>query len=283
MAHAAVTDEEKLGLSPEEVAALEGDLDEITPDLNDDDDPDDDPDVIKDDEGKQKDPDPGIATDDKPKDAEPIQSDDFQPIFKADPVEGFDEKVKGLKDLRATTLQDFKDGEIDITEYHEALNQINDDIRELNAQQDRYQLSEDQSKQAGEQRWQWEQDRFFGIKENAAYQTDKILGVAFDAAVKDLANDSANEGKKMSWFLEEADRVVRERFIVPGKKPLPKKDVRKPDYSKIPPNLGDLPSADLNDVGRDDEFARLDKLGGMELESALAKMSPDQAKRYLEG
>ena len=42
-----------------------------------------------------------------------------------------------------------------------------------------------------------------------------------------------------------------------------------------------MPSAALPDTGDPDEFSRLDRLGGMELEAALARLSQAEADRYL--
>ncbi len=153
-------------------------------------------------------------------------------------------------------------------------------------------MAREQTEQTAAQRWQWEQDRFFSIEANKVYLGDPMISSAFNTAVKSLAADDSNNDKPMAWFLEEADRMTRERFNVPeskedgdgkgGEKRNGKRGGKKADRSKIPPNLGDLPAADVAETGGD-EFSRLDGLEGMELEQALAKMSPSEQERYLKG
>jgi len=48
-----------------------------------------------------------------------------------------------------------------------------------------------------------------------------------------------------------------------------------------PPTLAGLPSATLPETGDPDEFSRLDRLSGMDLEEALSRLSEAEADRYL--
>jgi len=140
-----------------------------------------------------------------------------------------------------------------------------------------------QNAEARTQRWEYEQERFFGQAANEMYK-DPVMFAALNAQVKALGQDAANVKQKPHWFLEEADRLVRDRFAIGAKTPTGEKPGGKkptaPDLSKLPKTLANIPAAELPDTGNA-EFAHLDKLDGMDLEMALAKLSPEQEERYL--
>ena len=103
---------------------------------------------------------------------------------------------------------------------------------------------------------------------------------ALDSQVKILANDAANNRRPASWFLEEADRLVRSRFNVAGEQKPKTPGNRQPDLSVVPKTLSNLPAADLSETDSG-EFAYLEKLDGIALEAALRKLTPEQEQRYL--
>ncbi len=236
------------------------------------------------------------ATDDDPDavakaaaEADSPVSEEFNPRIEVEAVEDYDGKMTAFDEQKAGLLNQFNDGDIDMSEYQEQRDVIEKDIRKLERDNDRAINAAEQNSNSNLQRWQWEQDRFFGDEANKIYKDNTMLASAFDTRVKELAADENNGNRSMQWFLEEADRNVR--AVMLGKSaPVvvddkDKNNGKRPaaDLSKIPPNLGDVPAADLNEAGDDAEFAFLDKLDGMEFEAALAKMSQAQADRYLKG
>lgn len=288
-------DEEELeGLSEEERAALEDEEDTSVDDLEDDDPDDDLEDDQDDDPEEDQDDDDADADNDQDADdeevTEPTPQSEFTPQYKADPVENFDARMKELTDRKRDLRNQYQDGDLGLDEYEEQRDAVEEEALKLREANLKYEMSQEQTAQTAAQRWQWEQDRFFGVGANKVYLNDPMIGSAFDAAVKSLAAGDVNNDKSMSWFLEEADRMTRERFNVPGEKdderdskPSVKVNRRKKsDRSKIPPNLGDLPAADVPETGGD-EFSKLDGLEGMALEQALAKMSQSEQERYLKG
>jgi len=298
MSNKEIHDDELEGLSDEERAALEEEEDETLvdseeeEDLDDEDededeegDPEEDPEEL--DNEEDDDPDTAPAPVDK-KDSEPEDDEGFTPQYQAEPVEGYDYKMKDIADRKKELRQQYKDGDLDLDEYEDQRDAIEDEALQLREANLKATMSAEQSQQAGAQRWQWEQDRFFRVEKNKIYQDDPLIGSAFDTAVRSLGNDEKNSNRPMSWFLEEADRMIRERFTIPAGKDTDKdkgkqNKRRHSDKRKIPPNLGDLPAADIAETGGSDEFAKLEKLDGMELEKALSKMSDAEQERYLKG
>lgn len=296
MSNAAVHDDELEGLSEEERLALEEEeydddnLDDDDDLDGDDDDQDDDlDDDLDDDDDGDDDLNDDLDDDDLDDESgDPEEAPEFQPQITAEPVESYDERMKEISDKIADLDNQFEDGDIDMREYRAETRKLDSEATDLKLQQRDYENAVKNNENSAVQRWQWEQDRFFGQSANQIYKDNTLLGTAFDTAVKQLAQDDANEGKPMAWFLEEADRQVRELFTAPGKgeggeKKGGKGQKRGGKRDKIPPNLGDMSGAEQPDVGGSDEFAKLDKLEGLELEQALARLSPADQDRYLRG
>lgn len=270
-----ISEADLAGLSDEEREALDGsdDRDEkalLQAILNDDDE--------DDDEGEEEDDgdevqnaapnasDPGIKQDLSP----------FHPVYQANPVPDYAERMALIESAHKEIATGYENGDFDLDEYQTRQRKLMELEWQLREAKLKESLAAEQRQQGMAQRWQWEQDRFFGMANNKAYRADPVIGQAFSTAVQLLAADGANDDKPMGWFLEEADRITRARFRV---NPEP---VAKPSKSRaaIPPTLGGLPAAAIPDMGGD-EFANLDRLEGMDLERALARLSDAEADRYL--
>lgn len=204
---------------------------------------------------------------------------DFVPRQSVDAVENFEAKMVEIKEAKAELREQLNNGDIDLDQYEAKKDEIADVETALRIKQAAAENAARQNEHLDAERWKWEQEQFFGDKRNAMYK-DKIVMAALNAAVIDLANDPKHANQKGTFFLNEADKIVRERFNMgnPQSKDGGKQE-RRPDLSKIPKTLSNLPAAasDNDDGG---EFAHLDKLSGMDLERALAKLSPEQAERY---
>ncbi len=293
-----IQDEELEGLSDEERAALEDDDDEseilgkIAGDNagdsgDEDDDGEDDGEDAGATAGNQS-ADAGAAADAEGADdaaGEPASaavSDEFRPEFKAAAPEGLAERLTALDQQESAIEKAFDDGEIDRDEMRKQLKAVASERTDLKIAESQAKWAEDQNADTRAQRWQWEQERFF-VQEKAAIYKDPIILAALDASVKQLAADPVNAKKPAAFFLDEADRQVRKRFNM-GDAPLKtiKTGDRQPDLSKVPKTLAQLPAAEMAETGSE-EFAYLDKLDGIALETALRKLSPEQEARYLGG
>lgn len=209
----------------------------------------------------------------------------FVPTYRAEPVENYVEKIAALD-------QKFEDGDIKLKDY-------NQERDELVRAQTKAEISAEQNEQVEKQLWQREISDF--IDDNQEYK-GKMRHAALDIAVKDLAGKPENADKSGRWFLREAHKMVQAELGGAGKpdpkvedpKPNDKADdkdkganankdkpaSRKPDLSLVPNTLSNVPAADSSEAAGG-EFAYLDKLEGIELERALARLPKEKQDRYL--
>jgi len=305
-------DEDLAGLSDEEIAALEDDDDEseilkniagddgdnedddLSSDDSEDDDPADDDAGDGTDAGANDDQAAAGAVDDADPDkaaapaaeAAPVITEEFQPEFKAAVPDDIAAKLTDIDDRTKALMTKFKDGDIELPDFMEQKAELDNEKLQLSIAARQAEWAQQQNTDSREQRWKWEQERFFSQDKASIYKDDKdpIALAALNATVKQLASDPANNRRPPGWFLEEADRRVRERFNLGGATKAapdtPKKPASEPDLSKVPKTLANLPAADISETGSD-EFAYLEKLDGIELEQALRKLTPEQEARYL--
>ena len=272
------TDLEMAGLSDEERAALEDDETAedraLLHDLIDDEDDADDP------EADAAEPaDEPEAVQDPPEPVPPSR--EFQAQYQAPAVPDYAERMAQLAQAQQELAKSYEDGDLDLPEYQTKLRALSEAEWGLREAQLKATLAEEQRGQALAQRWQWEQEHFFAQGANRAYREDPMIGQAFSTAVQVLAADAGNDNKPMSWFLEEADRMTRQRFVVSAAAP---SKAQRPTRARpaVPPTLGHLPAAQAPETGGD-EFGYLDKLSGMALERALSKLSQADEQRWLMG
>lgn len=196
-------------------------------------------------------------------------------------VEDFDKKLEDIKNDKVALRAKFDEGDMNLAEYEDAREALNDKAYDLKTQQSTALNNAEANKQAGIQRWEVEQEVFFNQDANSIY-ADKYIGAAFNQAVIDLANDPKNANWSGPKFLAEADKLVRKSFnlTAPAKEEaVAKPTIRKPNLTAVPKSLANLPNAET-DTTKGGEFAHLDKLEGLELEQALAKLTDAQQQRY---
>lgn len=207
-------------------------------------------------------------------------TDEFRPELKADRPEGLDEKLNDLETQTKDLLTKFKEGDIDMPEFMAQKEAIDAEKLKLTMADAQAKWAESQNIDTRDQRWKWEQERFFA-QDKASIYKDPIILAALDASVKKISADPANAKKPAGFFLEEADRQIRNLFNAAGETGKEKSAPnRQPDLSKVPKTLAQLPAAEMAETG-DVEFAYLDKLDGIALEQALRKLTPEQEARYL--
>lgn len=206
----------------------------------------------------------------------------FKFVYNAELPENYEDAVKNLQAQKKELRSKFTDGELDLEEYEEARDKVEQEERVLNEARLKVDLAAEQKRQEQEQRWVWEQENFFSKKANQAYLADPILSNALDFKIKELANNPDNSSKSMKWVLDEADRQVRLRLQVPGGDKNKAVASASRNYSP-PPNIGDMPTADINDTADSSPFAHIDRLKGLAREAALAKLTDEEVDRYLQG
>lgn len=262
-----------------------------------------------DDKGEKKagDKDAGAAADAETEDEE-ADDDEPQPFFprySAPAVEKYEEKITALDTRQTEAEAKFKAGDLELDGLLAEQRKIEGDRRTLNEAKLKYDISVEQNAQSDAQSWQFEITRFMhGVKQadGVDYKANRTLNAALDQAVKDLANAKDKDGKLVNddkpgrWFLREAHKQVM-KDIGRGKAgaaggdaaetPEEKKakakaavDARKTDPKKLPKTLAKVPAADAEDTEGDPKFAHLEGLDGLDLEDAVARMTPAQQDEW---
>jgi len=168
----------------------------------------------------------------------------------------------------------FEDGEITTEEYSEQQSQIITDRAEANV-----------ARKVNDAQWSRDVKRF--LRDNEQYKSP-ILYNALQAALEVVNKDTTSQDLDGDQLLEKAHRLVNKEF---GQKPpaantartrpLPKPgEAEAKAIRSAPKTLADVPAADDAATGSD-KYVHLDRLGGIELEQALAKMSEQDADAYL--
>jgi hypothetical protein len=192
----------------------------------------------------------------------------------------YDKADKRLEEIEAK----FEEGELSAAERREQTRQVererDAEIRKLSAAS--------QNAEIEGQRWQAEQAVFF--RANGTYLKNAMLYNALNAEVVRLAGAPEAAGKSGMEILYAAKAVVDAavRAITGAATPTtpqPKKDATPSKPRASMPDvktLADVPAAAAPEVGQD-RFAHLDKLVGLELEAAIARMSEPDKAAYLAG
>ena len=176
------------------------------------------------------------------------------------------EHMERLKAQRAAIEEAYDSGESELTwaEYRAELRRIAD--AELTASSDlaEARLIHRSANEAAAKEWQRQINEQRGEAKRLGLDMDKDPELArqWDRAVKFLGADPENANRDMKWFLEEGLKMVAVRH---GK--------LKPAHDPFLP---------ARDMGRAvDVPGGIDGLKGMDLERALARMTPEQADAWL--
>lgn len=297
-------------LSDEELAAIRGDdlsdeerdlLQSVAGDGDDGDDDDEDDDEPADEDGD--DDGDGATDDDQDGDSDPATvaaadagSADAQPKASArqSPASyeaaglpaDFQEQISATHDAQRDLLQKFQDGELEVSEYAAELSKITEQRDALVAARIKAEISQEMAEQASAREWQQAVHRFVDLvakDEQVDYRTDAARARDLDTFVKVLANDPENAQQSSDWFLQEAHKLVNARrggtVTATKDDPRPRPAPRKPDLKAVPKTLAHVPGSDgPGDVS--DEFGNVDALEGLDLEVAIAMMTPAQREKY---
>lgn len=208
---------------------------------------------------------------------------EFVPAFAVPAVADFEGKMAALAAREVVLREQLAAGDLDIAAYDAEKTAIIEGRADLRSEQRFASFAAEQNEQNQKARWQWEQSRFFEQDSSTVYK-DPILFAALDASIKALAHQPENANKSSSWFLTQADSAVRKLFGGLGAPAQAPAAPAKPPPSllqNIPTTLAAVPAAALPETGGGDEFAKLERLSGMDLERQLARMAPDEVTRYL--
>lgn len=284
---ATLTDEEREAitvgeLSPEEQDALKAVASGA------DDDEDDDADEDDGGEGeKGAAPVEGKAADEGAADDEGEADDDEAPAatgYVAKLPDDYANTVSALKQEAEDLARQFKDGDIDLDEFQRRQAEIAERRDELVVARAKAEIASEMTEQSAAQSWQNTIRDFMRETAKAGdidYRKDAEKMADLDNFVKVLASKPEHEDKSGEWFLREAHKRVLALHGVAAKPAAdkPATQSRKQDRSAIPANLSQVPGGDgPGDLAG--EFADIESLDGIELERAIAKMTPAQRERF---
>lgn len=275
---------EGLGLSEEEIAAMEDELSEgelaqaaaeaAAKDEPEDEDDLDDADDAEDDAGEPE----AAKVDDAPeapvKAVEKVAEPQEREVPASTPS-----KLDALTAELAEVKQKFDDGDLSIDEYIEERDRVSRAIvkAELKAE-----LASDEVAKT----WERSQKDFLG--QNAYLRDNDVIYDAFAMQVNKLLADPKSASMSDDALLAAAKQKVDAAFGVKPSEPSGKKDespVRDAkreaaDRSKAPKTLRDIPAAAVADDVDQSPYAYLDRLKGDDLEAALMKLSDDEQRRW---
>lgn len=195
-----------------------------------------------------------------------------------------DKVQNGLTELEA----EWDDGEVDKEEYHRRREELRTQEKALDRQYTKAEIAADFRQSQAKQQWASDVESFF--RENPQFRptgdspedNDNPLYDAMDAQVIKIAK--ANPSMSGREVLEKALSRFPEHLRNPDgekKAKAEKKGGRKIQRRQVPPTLKDVPSSQMADTKGESRFAHLDKLDGIELEKAMAKMSEAELKAYM--
>lgn len=231
---------------------------------------------------------------------DPVEEDDatdtgvtFTPQTPADA----DKTREALTARKDEAFQKLMDGEIEPAEYQKVEKEVSGELEKLLQASitDNVTSTIEQSNKA--KAWAAEVDTLVKTakSEGLDYKGDDKLLTEFNRLVRVFGAEATEAGmsddglKASKWALKQAHETMQRRHSKApaagdGKDPAGDGKERgkprgKPDLSGIPPSLGKAPiAADANIA---DEFAHLEGLTGAALEKAVARLTPEQADRYL--
>lgn len=196
------------------------------------------------------------------------------------------------------------DGELTTAEALAAKDEINAKLMAANIELSRAIDRNELRRDTNVQRWNAAQDRFLNTPENKTlYEDDPAAYAMLNMFVQQIGAKPENVSRGFMSVLIEADKLARTRLNLPvervevkapvakapapspapapGPAPKPPKPAaRIPDTSKVPPNVGLVPQADV--ANDDSPYAKLDRLEGKEFEAALARLTPQARKAYID-
>ncbi|MDQ0135695.1 hypothetical protein J2T08_003616 [Neorhizobium galegae] len=205
-----------------------------------------------------------------------------------------DEKLQAIDSKREEIAKRFDEGELTAEELRAQLKPLDTEYRTIERQQIKAEVARETALET------WHDDVSSFIGQHQQYKSP-VLASMLDAEVRKLQVEAVNPLNPK--LLEKAHANIAEQvkaaFGIETPNPKPAPDPGKKTGGKaadaaakpaakarpdLPPNLGNVPAADITDADDGGEFAHLDRLAAKDsvsFERELAKMSPDARDRYL--
>jgi hypothetical protein len=203
------------------------------------------------------------------------------------------QRIADLDAVQVDLDKKYDDEDLDAKEYLAQSRLITQEQGDLTADVREAQFAANATKSFAATDWQRSVNDF--VSTNDEFQTGIMQG-ALNAALNELYADNKNIGSSHNWYLQTAANAVRDQ-ITPAQAAADNPSDKDPNKTavaaakaaankaadakgKLPKTLADVSVSD--DAGTSkDKFADIDGMSGIELEAALANMTPDQEQEYL--
>lgn len=210
------------------------------------------------------------------------------PILVAQAPEDAEAKLKEIKDSKAALRQKYDDGEITFAEFQEQNEAFDEQRLEIRLAVETAQTAQKMELQRQQNQWTADCDAFMAqYKDIYAGEANTAVFADLDAAIKTIAVMPSSANLTGPQLLDRAHRAVMAARGTPvvaetkaEPKPAPRKEIPKPT---LPPDLGAMPAATGNDPG-EGKWASLDRLQDSNpeaYEAALAKLPEAERDAYL--
>ena len=272
------------GLTDEERAALEEDLDEG------------DEDETSIDDGADSDADAGddaaagetvaAAADDTVQaaaDAAEPAAATSSPILVVDAPTDADAKLKDIATAKDALIAQFDDGDITAKEYQQQLDALAKQEREIERAVERSALAAEMEQQRLKNEWAATVNAFIEINDVYNPTTNPRMYRALDQEVRDVAGSPEAKTMTGAQILAKAHENLAQAFGFEAKKEAPAGKVRRVPKPDLPPSLDKVPAAETLDVtsGKYGALDRLASTNPLAYEEALMKMSDRERDEYL--
>lgn len=224
----------------------------------------------------------------------PPQVDTFRAQLAARGIpEDYEDQLRAANDAIEALDTRLAEGEIDYAAHAKQNRELTTTLADLTAVKREAEFVAGNNEVIADQHWDWEVERF--VEENEEFKNPVVYG-ALRGALEELYADEENAGNAYRWFLREAGSQVRQAFNMEAK-PTPADagsdsdeegraagiQQEHSDKPQDPPpqTLAGVPEASMEEESTD-EFSHIDKLEGMDLEAALAKLPQAKVDKYLD-
>ena len=210
------------------------------------------------------------------------------PTYQVNLPEDFHAQLQSIQDEKIRLKEAFNSGELDVSEYIEQKDVIDERGNELKLLAHEAKIAREISAQTYEHEFNRKAQSFFNdikSKDNIDYSSkdhfDKLESL--DALFKAL-KDSDKSNKSDEQLMIEAHEMNKLRFGIasnPVNNANPNdKQPRKNPVDLAGQSIAHLPSGGSPSSDVEGNFAWLDKLNGVELEEAIERLTPMQRKKY---
>lgn len=217
---------------------------------------------------------------------EPAPTPARAPILVADAPEDAEAKLAEIAEKKAALGDQFDDGDLTSKEYQAKLDELNKEERTLERAIDKADIARDLENQRQTNERMAEINTFLASVD-IPHDPKNLRFRVLDAAVRDVASDEANVSLSATEIMQKAfDLCVEEGALQPKKaadtpaKPAPKAPAARTPVN-APPTLAGMPASEVTNT-EDNRFAYLNRINDPDKrEAAFAKLSAADQEAYL--